>query len=143
MLACGSSSDDGKHVPSDIRPARAHYGAAFVGTDPPVSLAEAVRSGEGAWLVQGQIDAVCQAKGCWMVLREQTQTVRVVMKDHAFSVPMDCKGKQAIVEGVLSSKTFSEAQVKHLEADRGGNPDQVNGTRTEYVLTATGVDISG
>jgi hypothetical protein len=104
-------------------------------TEPPPS--------ETAVLVSGVIDQVCQKKGCWMVVRDGEKTARITMKDYAFVVPVDSKGKQVTIEGTIAVRTFTEAQVKHLEADRGGNPDDVSGTRTEYVVKASGVRIRG
>lgn len=92
--------------------------------------------------VTGEVDSVCQKKGCWMVLKDGDSAIaRILMKDHSFSVPMDAKGKAAIVEGTLTARTFSEKEVKHLEKDGGGDPDKVGGERKEFVLTASGVKI--
>jgi hypothetical protein len=63
------------------------------------------------------------------------------MQGHGFAVPMDSRGKTAVVEGTLSSREFTEAQVKHLEKDAGKDPEAVSGTRTEHVLTASAVQI--
>jgi hypothetical protein len=109
--------------------------ATVLATEPPPS--------ETAVLVSGVIDQVCQKKGCWMVVRDGEKTARITMKDYAFVVPVDSKGKQVTIEGTIAVRTFTEAQVKHLEADRGGNPDDVSGTRTEYVVKASGVRIRG
>ncbi|MEM6293929.1 MAG: DUF4920 domain-containing protein [Myxococcota bacterium] len=118
-----------------------HRGAKFTLTD-AVPLAKAIESKpEGDVLVSGEVEAVCQKKGCWMVLKDGDVSARVLMKDHGFSVPMDSRGKKVQVEGTLTSRTFTEAQVKHLEKDGGGDPGKVSGTRTEHVLTASGVMI--
>lgn len=74
-----------------------------------------------------------------MVVKDGDVSARVLMKDHGFAVPMDSRGKKVQVEGTLTSRTFTEAQVKHLEKDGGGDPAKVSGTRTEHVLTASGV----
>ena len=124
-----------------------HYGAAFKGSE-QVALASAISSmseAEGATVqVKGEVTSVCQAKGCWMVIKDHDDekvTARVLMKDHSFSVPMDGTGKKAVVEGTLTSRTFNAAQVKHLAKDAGDDPSKVEGTRTEYVLTASGVKL--
>ena len=116
-----------------------HFGAAFTKAD-AVPLAKAIEgeSAEGV-LVSGEVEAVCQKKGCWMVVKDGDVSARVLMKDHGFAVPMDSRGKKVQVEGTLTSREFTEAQVKHLEKDGGGDPDAVSGTRTEHVLTASGV----
>jgi hypothetical protein len=77
-----------------------------------------------------------------MVIKDGEKTARVLMKDHAFAVPKDARGKKARVEGTLQARTFTEAQVKHLEKDGGGDPSKVSGERSEYVLTASGVEIA-
>ena len=42
---------------------------------------------------------------------------------------------------LYQARTFTEAQVKHLEKDAGKDPAAATGERTEYVLTASGVKI--
>jgi hypothetical protein len=119
-----------------------HFGAPFSKTDEPTPLGQVLAAAEppqGPVLIKGQVDAVCQKKGCWMVVKDGAESARILMKDHSFAVPMDCRGKEVTIEGTLASRTFDEAQVKHLEKDAGGNPDAVAGERTEHVLTASGV----
>ncbi len=121
-----------------------HHGAAFALTENK-PLREVLASAEGALpttaiQVTGEVSSVCQKKGCWMVLKDGDSAVaRILMKDHSFAVPMDVKGKTAIVEGTLTSRTFSEKEVKHLEKDGGGDPAEVTGERKEFVLTASGI----
>jgi hypothetical protein len=124
-----------------------HYGAAFALKETkPLSqiLASAKDAKDGLKdpvQVSGEVESVCQKKGCWLVVKDGEAQARILMKDHAFTVPMDTKGKPVVVEGVLEARTFSEAQVKHLEKDGGGDPAAVAGERTEYVLTATGIEL--
>ncbi len=122
-----------------------HFGQAFTkaeGEAKPLGevLAQA-EIPEGPLLIRGEVEAVCQKKGCWMVVKDGDKSARVLMKDHGFAVPMDCRGKTTTIEGTLASRTFNEAQVKHLEKDGGGDPSKVSGERTEHVLTASGVRI--
>jgi hypothetical protein len=128
-----------------------HFGSPFVAsTQVPLGAAVVQMTktpSEDAMLVTGEVTSVCQAKGCWMVLRDRENAeveARVIMKNHAFAVPFDGKGKTAKVEGVLTSRTFTAAQVKHLAKDAGANPTDVEAKpRTEWVLTATGVELTG
>ena len=91
--------------------------------------------------VTGEVESVCQKKGCWLVVKDGEAQARVLMKDHAFTIPMDTKGKPVVVEGTIEARTFNEAQVKHLEKDAGKDPAAVSGERTEYVLTATAIEL--
>ena len=149
IYAEGEKDDDDPacpHGPGEAAAAGSgdgHFGQPFE-VDSEQTLAQAIESElEAPVKVAGVVEAVCQKKGCWMVLKDQegTQSARVLMKDHGFAVPMDSRGKSAIVEGTLTSRTFTEAQVKHLEKDAGKDPEAVEGTRTEHVLTATAVEI--
>ena len=123
-----------------------HFGAAFALKDTK-PLAQILASGKDALpkdavQVSGQIDSVCQKMGCWMVVKDGEMQARILMKDHSFTVPTDVKGKGVVVEGTLEARTFSEAQVKHLEKDGGGDPAKASGERTEFVLTASGVQLA-
>lgn len=141
---------EGAAAPAEVT-GSGHFGSPFASTS-TVGLGSAVQTltkspSPDAVLVAGEVTSVCQAKGCWMVLRDLEDTeveARVIMKNHAFAVPFDGKGKKAKVEGVLTSRTFTVAQVKHLEKDAGGDPAAVEAKpRTEWVLTATGVELTG
>jgi len=120
-----------------------HYGAAFALKEakPLGQILAAKGDMKEPVQVSGEIESVCQKKGCWLVVKDGEAHARILMKDHAFTVPMDTKGKPVIVEGTLEARTFTEAQVKHLEKDGGGDPAAVAGERTEYVLTATGIEL--
>src|SRR5690606_2463714 len=54
----------------------------------------------------GRITEVCQKEGCWMMLEDNGEAARVMMKDHAFAVPKDARGS-AEVHGVLSVKELT------------------------------------
>lgn len=119
-----------------------HFGAKFALADAvPLSTALTAVVADKPVLISGEVEAVCQKKGCWMVVKDGALSARVLMKDHGFSVPMDCRGKKVQIEGTLASRTFTEAQVKHLAKDGGKDPAEVSGDRTEHVLTATGISI--
>jgi hypothetical protein len=133
------------HPPGDpAAPAgnEGHFGAPFTLADAQPLGAAVEAKPAGTVLVSGEVEAVCQKKGCWMVIKDGVQSARVLMKDYGFAVPMDSRGKKARVEGTLESRTFTEAQVKHLEKDAGKDPATVAGERTEHVLTATGIEIA-
>src|SRR5690606_23235592 len=125
--------------------ATGHFGATFALSEAralgEVLADEAVP--EGAVQVTGTVDAVCQKRGCWLVLRDGEARARVLMKDHAFTVPMDIRGRTARVEGTLERRTFSVAQARHLEHDAGRDGAAVTEPRREIVLVATGVTVEG
>lgn len=144
---CGFA--DGKGQPTAVikEGAVGHYGAAFTVTAAPEAistvLAKVEKTSDKMVKVSGKIAAVCQKKGCWFVVTDGKMKARIKMKDYAFTIPIDSKGKEAVVEGAVTVKVWNEAQAKHLEEDAGGDPKKVKGTRKEYLLTATAIDIKG
>jgi hypothetical protein len=95
--------------------------------------------------VDGYIDDVCLKKGCWMVMRDGETEVRVKFKDYGFFVPRDSKGREVIIEGILTETTISEEMAKHY-AEEGGEPEKaklIKGPQKTLAFTATGAEILG
>lgn len=87
----------------------------------------------------GRITEVCQKEGCWMVLEDNGQSARVMMREHKFAVPKDASGS-AEVYGVLSRNILSPEAVKHMqEESKNGLPV----AEVEYRIVADGVEIAG
>jgi hypothetical protein len=95
--------------------------------------------------VDGLLKDVCRKKGCWVVLRDGKSEVRVKFRDYAFFVPRDASGRRAIVQGIVTEKTISEAEAKHY-AEEGGDPaaaKTIKGPQKVLAFMATGVEILG
>lgn len=122
-----------------------HYGQAFsiAETKPLATVLASAPAADSAVRVSGKIEKVCKKMGCWMVVKDGDKSARVVMKDKAFTVPLDSEGKSVNVEGTIKAKTFTAAQAKHLAEDGGEDPAKAQGEATEFVLTATAVNIGG
>lgn len=67
--------------------------------------------------VTGMVDKVCQKKGCWFVVKEGDETIRITAKGYGFFVPSKSPGMTATIEGELSVKMLDEAAAKHYEAE--------------------------
>jgi hypothetical protein len=81
----------------------------------PTPLAEIMRdparfAGE-TLLIHGQVTEVCQKKGCWAVIRDGDEHVRVRFKDYGFFLPKDCVGAKAYAQGSVSIETDSAREV--------------------------------
>jgi hypothetical protein len=125
---------------------REHYGAPFTNAK-QVSFASAhadVESYAGHTVkVEGMIKDVCQEKGCWIVLTDGKNQIRVSFKDYGFFVPKNSRGKRATVEGTLARKTIPEAAAKHY-AEESGSPEdaeKISGDQVVIAIVATGVEI--
>jgi len=128
-----------------------HFGADFTVEQviSAESLFQDLASYDGQTLrVRGRVADVCQKMGCWMVITHDTsegsRTLRVRMKDHAFSVAKDCTGSIAQVEGVVTSKQVDPDEAAHF-ASESASPDKMpeNGATKVYEITATSVRIEG
>ena len=123
---------------------------AAVGAATKTSLAKAMQAPDKyagkAILVTGVIVRSCKMEGCWMELAptKDAAAVRIKMKDHAFFVPLDAAGLKAKVEGIISVKTLSKAEVDHLMNEDGAKFAKINadGTVTEISFEATGIELS-
>jgi uncharacterized protein DUF4920 len=89
--------------------------------------------------VKGRVAEVCKMKGCWMVLTDDRNTVRITFKDYAFFVPRDLAGKTVVAEGVLSRKVLTEEEAEHLAAESNAATPPARGTREEWALVASSV----
>jgi hypothetical protein len=126
--------------------AAARFGAP-IGNSPKVALADLVKD-PAAWSgktvkTEGLVSAVCQGSGCWMTLKSGERSVRVTFKDYGFFVPMDSAGATAVMEGVFTSKTITEATAKHYASETaGGKPDEIKGDQAELTFVASGVELA-
>jgi hypothetical protein len=139
-------------APKDKSIARAtttHHGGQFTLSDtvPLSHIMDKAREFAGKRvLVAARVSKVCKKKGCWFILagnKGDGRYVRVTMKDYGFFVPLDCDGKNAVIEGVFGVKELSVATLKHLAEDGNEDPAKVKGPKLELTLVATAVDING
>jgi hypothetical protein len=93
--------------------------------------------------LEGEIDAVCQKKGCWMDIKTATgESMRVTFKDYAFFVPKDAAGKTAIMEGVAKIEETSIADLQEYAKDAGKSEAEIAAItqpKQELVFEASGV----
>jgi hypothetical protein len=148
LVACSSGSPE--TTPAVAEPVAAsgasHFGAPFalasgiaaaeLLADPSARVGQVVR-------VEGEVADVCQKAGCWMVLTDGTKNLRVIMKDHAFSVDKDAARTRAVVEGTVVEKANDPEEAKHY-AEESARPEvapEANAGERKFELVATGVEI--
>ncbi|MEO8211462.1 MAG: DUF4920 domain-containing protein [bacterium] len=94
-------------------------------------------------LVKGSVSDVCQAMGCWMIMSEGKNNVRV-KTDHNFFLPKDIAGSNAVVIGTFKSTKISEEDAKHYN-EESKNPtmktEDISGTQDAYEIEAIGIKI--
>ncbi len=130
LIACGGNASTNADADGNPLP-EGHYGT-LITADNAISLDEMVKRMESAGSEEmqvkltGEITGVCQKKGCWMTMKnENGDDMRVKFKDYGFFVPMDCTGKNAVVEGVASVTTTSVADLRHYAEDAGQSKEEI------------------
>ena len=122
-----------------------HFGEGIAKGAEPVTLATVAtaldeHAGKKVCLT-GKVTAVCKKKGCWMVLTDGPTKVRIKFRDYGFFMPLDCEGREAILDGDLAVKEVSVAEIKHLLEDEGKHDEakKVDKPRHELTVMADGV----
>ncbi|MCF2504389.1 DUF4920 domain-containing protein [Dyadobacter sp. CY107] len=100
---------------------------------------------EMAAKVSGQVESVCQVKGCWMAVKlDNGETMRVMFKDYAFFVPKDISGKTVVFEGQAQKKTIPVEHLQHYAKDAGQSKEEIEKItepKEELTFIADGVII--
>lgn len=122
------------------------YGAEPALSSKPLTVSEAVKQKNSAQAlrIRGKVTAVCQRKGCWMLLTDGQNTARTTFKDYSFFVPTDISGKEVIVEGTLSETVISEKEARHYALDSGKTAaeiESIQGEQKGYAIQAVSVQI--
>ena len=93
--------------------------------------------------LKGEVSAVCQVKGCWMIVNlVDGEETRVKFKDYGFFVPKDIVGKEVVINGQASVEEISEADQKHYAEDAGladSEIKKIKGPKKSYSMVADGV----
>ncbi len=84
--------------------------------------------------VRGEVVGVCKKKGCWMVITDGVDSVRVIFKDYGFFVPKDIEGYIVAAEGEAYYDTFSVAEQRHIAEDAGKSAEEIAAI-TEDIVT--------
>jgi hypothetical protein len=93
--------------------------------------------------VTAKVLDVCPKKGCWMKLQVNDSTTAFVkMKDYAFFVPLDIKGKTIVLDGEAYVKETSVQELRHYAEDAkkpAAEVAAIQAPKKEIRLTATGI----
>ena len=95
--------------------------------------------------VSGLVIDVCSRRGCWVYLAgdREFEKIRIKVTDGEIVFPMEARGKQAVVEGVVESMELSKEQViarrKHHAEETGEAFDPASVTSGETILRIRGL----
>jgi hypothetical protein len=95
--------------------------------------------------VQGKITEVCQAMGCWMMLKDdENSMVRIKVNDGDIMFPKDSAGRKATAEGKFVKFNLTHEQAiaaaKHEAEEMGRplDPASVKGPLAVYQIQGSG-----
>ena len=76
--------------------------------------------------IMGEVTEVCQAKGCWMKVKlDSEDEVFVRFKDYGFFVPKDAAGKKVVMNGAAFLEEMSVEDQKHYAEDEGASEEEL------------------
>jgi len=95
--------------------------------------------------VKGEVSQVCQKSGCWFILREGGQNIRITSKGYKYFVPASAPGMTAVVEGELDVKTLDVKTAQHYADDAaeatGEAPVKVEAPVKEISIASIGLEM--
>ncbi len=112
---------------------------------PQVVLADLSPQDSLQTTLQGTVNEVCKAKGCWMTIDiGNGESMRVTFKDYGFFVPKDISGKEVIFTGQVKYTETDVATLRHYAEDEGKSEEEVLAITDpvqSYNFVATGVKV--
>ncbi len=120
-----------------------------VNADGAIEMAEFLTMMEGKdsaeVTIKGNVNSVCQKKGCWMDMETADGgTMKVRFKDYGFFVPKTCAGKEAVMAGKAKVETIDVETLQHYAHDAGKSEEEIAAItepETQITFEATGVII--
>ena len=120
----------------------------------PLSVSKVVglspRLADQSIQVEGKVSGVCKREGCWVTLKDSSlasgEDLRVIFKDHAFTVPVELAGRKVVASGVLRVTETSVERLRHLAEDAGKSTAEIaaiTAPRIEATLEAEGLKVVG
>lgn len=125
------------------------YGEAFTKAE-PVSydmLTEKMQEADSMEVqFVGTVQEVCQVKGCWMTIAEQSDSeatpVMVKFKDYGFFMPKDISGRKVIMNGKAFKEVTPVEELRHYAEDAGKSQEEIEAItepKEELKFLASGV----
>ena len=95
----------------------------------------------------GDVNKVCQKKGCWMTIKpldSEEPVFMVKFKDYGFFMPLDISGGKVIVQGKAFRQITDVETLKHYALDAGKTKEDIAAItepREEWIFIADGVEL--
>lgn len=148
-----SYSQDGITTSPSVEKNDTKSGGTLYGEEPKstatvVSFADLVASPEKyenvEVVVTGNVNDVCQAEGCWLVLGDGNKEI-MIKTLHVFVVPKDSYDNTAVVSGVFNVKEITEEQARHFNDESKKTKiksEDIKGPQKMFVIKAAGIKLT-
>lgn len=91
-----------------------------------VAYDEAAVEDTVATVLRGEVNAVCQAKGCWMTIAAGgEEEMMVKFKDYGFFMPKDISGREVIMHGIAYYEVTPVDELRHYAEDAGEPAEKI------------------
>jgi Domain of unknown function (DUF4920) len=125
FTACNStktavSANDGKHFGESINAKGA------ISYDKLLSNLQDKKSLDAK--VEGTVEGVCQAKGCWMTIVSTDANkpkMMVKFKDYGFFMPKDIMGRKVVMQGTAFREVTTVEDLRHYAEDAGKSAAEI------------------
>lgn len=95
--------------------------------------------------LQGTVNSVCQAMGCWMTIAAgDGEEMMVKFKDYGFFMPKDISGREVVMHGMAYYQITPVDELRHYAEDAGKSPEEIaaiNEPKKELRFLADGVQL--
>ncbi len=95
--------------------------------------------------LRGQVNEVCQKKGCWMTIAAAPEEeIMVKFKDYGFFMPMDISGREVVMQGKAYLQVTPVDELRHYAEDAGEPAEviaQITEPKRELRFLAAGVQL--
>lgn len=96
-------------------------------------------------VLQGTVNEVCQAKGCWMTIAAGNgEEMMVKFKDYGFFMPKDISGREVVMNGMAYYQITPVDELRHYAEDAGKSAEeiaQITEPKRELHFLADGVKL--
>ena len=77
--------------------------------------------------LQGKVNEVCQAKGCWMTIAagNDGEEMMVKFKDYGFFMPKDISGREVVMHGMAYYQITPVDELRHYAEDAGKSAEEI------------------
>ena len=92
--------------------------------------------------VTGKVSDVCQKMGCWMVITDANEHMRITTKDHKFFVAKDGAGAMCDLEGTVVKREADPERTAHYKSEQSEGapmPKDEEAGKATYEIVASAI----